>query len=65
MRQIQMKVQGRMDLMQKAPFALRRRIHIRREGANGDRNRNYDKILVVFENFFADFRYKVLKTYEV
>ena len=51
--------------MQKFSFAPRRRIYIRREGVNGNRNRNYDKILVVFENFFADFRYKVSKTYEV
>ena len=47
--------QGRMDLMQKSPLAPRRRIYIRREEANGDRNRKYNKILFVSGNQFVIF----------
>ena len=34
----------RTDLMQKAPLVPRRRIYIRREGANGGSKRKYNKI---------------------
>ena len=46
---------GRTDLMQKSPLTIRRRIYIRREEANGDRNRKYNKILAVFEKQYAKF----------
>ena len=44
--------------MQKTALAPRRRIYIRREEANAVRNRNYNKILAVFEEYYAKFSVK-------